>query len=186
MTIQIGDRPDAEFSDPLQLMTDCHRRIERFLSILEKVVISGRGGHLDHESREAINASLTYFREAAPKHTADEEESLFPRLARQQTNGDRSVAEQIRRLSSDHAAVQQRHADIERLAAQWLQDGYMSANDTGELLLNLAALKTIYASHIQLEDTKLFPQAKRLLGDDELAEIGMEMAARRGVRTIRI
>jgi hypothetical protein len=37
---------------------------------------------LNEEQRGAFEAALRYFREAAPKHTADEEESLFPRLRR--------------------------------------------------------------------------------------------------------
>ena len=32
---------------------------------------------LDDETRHALELALRYFREAAPKHTADEEESLF-------------------------------------------------------------------------------------------------------------
>ena len=35
---------------------------------------------MTEETRVALESALRYFREAAPKHTADEEESLFPRL----------------------------------------------------------------------------------------------------------
>jgi len=35
---------------------------------------------LTEETRAALESALRYFREAAPKHTADEEESLFPRM----------------------------------------------------------------------------------------------------------
>jgi hypothetical protein len=35
---------------------------------------------LTEETRAALETALRYFREAAPKHTADEEESRFPRL----------------------------------------------------------------------------------------------------------
>jgi hypothetical protein len=34
----------------------------------------------DTELRNALETALKYFREAAPMHTADEEESLFPLL----------------------------------------------------------------------------------------------------------
>jgi len=35
---------------------------------------------LTEETRCSPDLALRYFREAAPKHTADEEESLFPRV----------------------------------------------------------------------------------------------------------
>jgi len=34
MAIQIGAKPDSGFDDPIGMLKDCHRRIERFLGIL--------------------------------------------------------------------------------------------------------------------------------------------------------
>jgi Hemerythrin HHE cation binding domain len=75
MPVQIGATAH-NFSDPTGLLSDCHRRIEMFLRSLQTVA-SG-GPKLDEERRRALDLALRYFREAAPKHTADEEESLFP------------------------------------------------------------------------------------------------------------
>ena len=80
MNLQIGEPPSPSFQQPLALLSDCHRRVERFLGLLARVAAEGRGGLLDRRQREALEAALRYFREAAPRHTADEEESLFPRL----------------------------------------------------------------------------------------------------------
>jgi hypothetical protein len=33
MAIQIGQRPDHDFHEPLGLLSDCHRRIEHFLRV---------------------------------------------------------------------------------------------------------------------------------------------------------
>ena len=60
-------------------MSDCHRHIEMFLGALEGVA-SVIDHPLTEETRAALESALRYFREAAPKHTADEEESLFPRM----------------------------------------------------------------------------------------------------------
>jgi hypothetical protein len=67
------------FGNPVGLLSDCHRRIESFLSML-LAVASHADGALDMELPNALETALKYFREAAPMHTADEEESLFPLL----------------------------------------------------------------------------------------------------------
>src|SRR6185436_3871226 len=80
MPIQIGQKPSPTFQEPLELLSDCHRRVESFLRALILVAEQARGGELNSQQREALETALRYFREAAPKHTADEEESLFPRM----------------------------------------------------------------------------------------------------------
>ena len=80
MGIQIGQKPSPTFAQPLELLSDCHRRVESFLRALILVAEQARGGTLNPIQREGLQTALRYFREAAPKHTADEEESLFPRL----------------------------------------------------------------------------------------------------------
>ena len=78
MPVQIGAKAH-NFSDPTGLLSDCHRRIETFLRTLEGVAsVADRPS--TEEARAALESALRYFREAAPKHTADEEDSLFPRL----------------------------------------------------------------------------------------------------------
>ena len=80
MPIVIGAKPESSFTDPIGLLTDCHRRIERFLSILLQVSRAAHGEALNKEQRSAFETALRYFREAVPKHIADEEQTLFPRL----------------------------------------------------------------------------------------------------------
>jgi hypothetical protein len=82
MPITIGSKRESDFTDPIGMLGNCHRRIERFLNVLVTLATGEKGGLLTEEHRAALETSLRYFREAAPKHTADEEESLFPRLRR--------------------------------------------------------------------------------------------------------
>ena len=79
MPIVIGAKGESDFTDPIGMLGDCHRRIERFLNVLVSVAEQARGEAMNAEQHSALE-TLRYFREAAPKHTADEEESLFPRL----------------------------------------------------------------------------------------------------------
>lgn len=80
MAVQIGAKLDSGFSDPIGMLTDCHRRIESFLGILCVVVGRAQGRGLTIEERSAIRAALQYFRVGGKRHIADEEESLFSRL----------------------------------------------------------------------------------------------------------
>src|SRR5688572_25428781 len=80
MPIQIGQKPSPTFHQPLELLSDCHRRVENFLGTLIIVAEQARGAELNPHQREGLETALRYFREAAPKHTADEEESLFARM----------------------------------------------------------------------------------------------------------
>jgi hemerythrin-like domain-containing protein len=179
MLIRIGARPDHGYDEPLGLLSDCHRRIERFLAALVLTTSAGNGGPLTRQQRADIEGALTYFANAAPKHTADEEESLFPRL-RGVADADavRALAT-IERLEHDHDVADEHHRCADALLRQWLADDRLDASSLGKLRAHLAALQTLYSAHIAVEDRELFPAAGRVLTRDDLATIGREMAARR-------
>ena len=46
MPITIVKKIESDYSNPLGLLSDCHRRIERFLDVLIKVTIQARGADL--------------------------------------------------------------------------------------------------------------------------------------------
>jgi hemerythrin-like domain-containing protein len=177
MPVQIGQKRESDFSDPLGLLSDCHRRIERFLAVLVKVSEHAQGRELNAEERAAFENALEYFRNSAPKHTADEEDSLFPRLRAQTSLG------YLTELESDHQAADRDHQLVDALGRRWLSEGALSAEQARELTHALARLSAMYSRHIALEDQELFPLAARLLPADQLADVGREMADRRGVKT---
>src|SRR5215475_7981668 len=107
MGIQIGAKPDSGFDDPLGMLKDCHLRIEHFLRILCFVAERAHGPILTEEEATAVQSALNYFRVGGRRHTADEEQSLFPRLIA--TGG---FAE-LDRLEEDHAEADESHAEVE-------------------------------------------------------------------------
>ena len=181
--IQIGGRRESDFTDPIGMLSDCHRRIERFLGTLIVVGREAHGGPLNNEQRTALESGLRYFREAAPKHTADEEESLFPRLRCIESPEAKAVLAQIDALEDDHDRADRSHREIERLGQRWLTEGQLTAEEAARFANRLAALSDLYQRHISLEDNVVFPSAKRLLASAETHAVGAEMAARRGVPT---
>lgn len=179
MTISIGNKTDSDFNDPIGLLEDCHRRIEKFLNVLLTLANQAQGKSLTEEECAAIKTSLQYFREAAPKHTADEEESLFPRLRASQHHAAKDIVSNLDHLQTDHAAAVQSHGAIDELFRQWLADGFLSAPDCVRLTSLLHSLQDVYSRHIREEETQIFPNAARVLTTVDLRAVGLEMAKRR-------
>lgn len=181
MPIQIGGQTQADFTEPIQLLMDCHRRIENFLGMLQKVVDRFGDSELNDEARRALAAALDYFAHAAPNHTADEEESLFPRLRQTQDDALASVIEQAAALERDHRHAEEMHARVERVGRAWLSNGRLDRADLERIREDLRLLSALYAAHIALEDEQLFPAASSALDQASLADMGCEMAQRRGL-----
>lgn len=176
MPVQIGAKLDSGFDDPLGMLQDCHRRIERFLALLCDVASRAHARALADEEAAAIRAALSYFREGGRRHTADEEESLFPRM--------RSVApagtlDPVDRLESDHREADQLHDAIDRLYSAWLAAGVLDPAHQQEMLEKTSRLRALYAEHIHTEEAIVFPAAARLLDRHAIAAIGSEFRARR-------
>ena len=180
MSVQIGQKQESDFSDPLGLLSDCHRRIEHFLAVLVRVSETAKGRVLEPVEKTALENALAYFRNSAPKHTADEEDSLFPRL--------RAAAEAIASLGcvagleQDHQLVTRDHHIVDSLGRVWMERGELTTAEHREMTQALKRLSDTYSRHIAVEDQELFPLAARILQSDDISEMGLEMARRRGVK----
>ena len=179
MPVQIGGKKESDFNNPLGLLSDCHRRIEQFLSTLIRICEEVEGGFLTPPDATALEKALQYFREAAPKHTADEEDSLFPRL--RSRGAGRSTLRCMEGLEEDHEVAERAHQAVDAQGRRWLERGSLGDVELLEMRQSLKRLAQLYARHIEIEDQQLFPLAGRVLAADQLAEVGREMAERRGV-----
>lgn len=184
--IQIGAPLAHDFTNPLGVMSDCHRRIEHFLHLLIVVTDQARGATLNSEQRDAMEVALRYFEEAEPKHTADEEQSLFPLLRASQHPGAAEALAIVDVLAQDHRTAQAHHDRVAVLAHRWLAGGRLPADAARELAERLDALATLYRRHIPLEDSELIPLARGILDAAHTARLGREMAARRGISPTRL
>jgi hemerythrin-like domain-containing protein len=176
MAIQIGAKPDSGFDNPLGMLQDCHRRIERFLHILSTVAAQAANRSLNHEESAAVTAALHYFQEGGRRHNADEEESLFPRLRAAQPG---SPLADLAHLEDDHRRTEQLHHQVEALYRTWIASSALSPADQTQLLAATTELQRIYTAHIHLEESTVFPHAAQLLTPDAIAAIGSEFQARR-------
>jgi hemerythrin-like domain-containing protein len=179
--IQINASPQHGFDEPLGLLSDCHRRVERFLDAMIRAVETSRDGVPAPGISAGLEAALRYFREAAPRHTADEEDSLFPRMLAAGGPRAAAAAEVIARLNAQHEAAEALHGAVDALSHRWLAEGRLPASDLARLRARLLQLRTIYEEHIAVEDHNLFPLAASMLDADALVGVGREMALRRGL-----
>ena len=188
MPVSLGSKPEHGFDQPLGLLSDCHRRIENFLDVmirvLERSQQAGRAA-LAPDEREALEAALRYFDVAAPRHTQDEEDSLFPRLRASADPDARAALARVASLEADHRHADAMHAEAKALSRRWLDAGPLAPAESQRLAEVLRALREMYTRHILLEDSELFPLAARVLDQQQLLEIGREMAQRRGLATPR-
>jgi hemerythrin-like domain-containing protein len=181
MPIVIGAKPESNFADPIGLLTDCHRRIERFLNVLVRVAADAQGAPLTPEQRTAFETALRYFRDAAPKHTADEESTLFPRLRASANPEAQAALARLDALEGDHDRADIAHAEADRLGRQWLDAGTLAPDAAAKLSATLAELTELYRAHIAVEEGEVFPIAARALSAGDRRAAGREMAGRRGL-----
>jgi hemerythrin-like domain-containing protein len=181
MPITIGARQESDFNDPIGMLGDCHRRMERFLAVIQTLASRHQGAALNEQEQNSLAASLRYFREAAPKHTADEEESLFPRMRAAGPAAVRALFDRIDALETDHRTAVKLHAEVDTLGQSWLNRGQLSPREASQLEALAGRLAILYQRHIALEDTEVFPTAAEILSPSDRQAIGSEMAARRGL-----
>lgn len=176
MAVQIGAKPDSGFDNPLGMLQDCHRRIERFLHILCEIGKTAEGRALTHEEVQAVEAALGYFRTSGPRHNADEEDSVFPRL---RASGIAEELEHVDRLEKEHEVAAHMHDSVDLLFSSWIANHELRPKDQQLLRENLDQLQAIYTEHIKLEETVVFPLAARHLSSDSIKAIGQEFQQRR-------
>jgi hemerythrin-like domain-containing protein len=175
MAIQIGAKPDSGFDDPIGMLADCHRRVEGFLGILCIVVERAQDRELTDEEKSAVQSAIHYFRLGGQRHTADEEESLFPRLRGKPNPAIDVIAE----LQSDHRRANRLHDSIENIYLTWISGGKLAPDEREQLLSQTGQLEELYSAHILMEETVVFPYAAKVLDSEVIAKIGAEFKMRR-------
>lgn len=134
---------------------------------------------LTEETRVALESALRYFREAPPKHTADEEQSLFPRLRQMHSPDVEAAIERLVLLEHDHLLAGSLRAEVENLGQRYLEAGSLESRGVEAFRKATASCISIYKQHISIEDDLVFPLAARLLSSSDKAAIADEMARRR-------
>lgn len=176
------------FNDPLGMLRACHRRIERALTVIERLAEQEQAQGLDEPAREALRQTQRYFATGVPRHSADEEEPLFPRLraAHLPSAGtrppDSAALQLLQSVEQEHEEAGAAHRELAALSEKLLQTGrFEIPEDRAHFCRLITALRQLYQEHIRAEDNELFPLAVRTISAADQGAIGNEMAARRGI-----
>lgn len=182
MLMQIGQKPEHDFSEPIGLLEDCHKRILHFMQILVMLVESVGVAALNIEDRNSLERSLFYFRTAGPRHNADEEESLFPQMRGHSDTQNERIFDRLESLAADHRWAETQHSEIDAIGSRWLSTGVLRSHDYSRLGTLVHSLSRFYAHHIEIEEKEVFPAARRILSPAESDIVGRKMAKRRGIK----
>jgi hemerythrin-like domain-containing protein len=151
--------------DPLEQLQRSHRRLEEACAALITAA-----AERDIETASDVCA---FFARQVRRHEADEEATLFPRLRDAGANGDlREILDRLSRQHRDHEGLQER---LESAVS-----GRFDGDLWQELTAVAALLAEAYRSHLDEEESHVFPAARTLLTSEALDAMSQEMDARRG------
>ncbi len=167
--------PDAErcaHGQAFEILSTCHEHIGERLGALEEVGRALRDApELEQQHLATLGEVLAFLDTAIPIHSADEEQSLFPRLRALPTFAGAVGDTPMDCMEAEHIE----HGDEKaRLKAA------IVTRDAGAVGRHAIALANAYRSHIAKEEEVLYPMARQLLTDPAaIADMTEEMRARR-------
>lgn len=162
-----------DFSDPLGLLRACHERVLKHCDILDNLIAHLADKGLDQDAKEAAAQVHKYFSVAGKHHHQDEEQDVFPRLARQSLK----LADRVHRLKQEHQELDQLWEQLGPLLAR--PATIEQADNFNTLVANYTEG---YRAHVRKENEELLDMAQHIFGNDELKQIGEKMAERRGIQ----
>ena len=170
----------AGFDEPLEMLTGCHRRIEKQLETLKRLRVHLEAHGVDAEATSAAQAVLKYFDQAATNHLEDEEADLYPMIERRINDpGEASRFHALRdALEADHRALEAAWARI-RKPLDGISEGLTRTLPESDVQSFVDA----YAHHILAEENTLKEFVDRWLDDGDRQMLGRAMASRRGVQS---
>lgn len=171
--------PDSApgFDQPIAMLKHCHDRIRKQLATLQQLPAHLAAHGADEQARQAAQAVLKYFDQAAPLHHADEEENLVPMLqAVAQGEDAATLAELVPGILQDHDDMDAMWQDLhEQLSAIGAAGGTVLSASTVQQFAER------YTSHMEREESRIAPMAKRLFDAAQMAQLGTAMQVRRGI-----
>ena len=162
------------FRHPLEFIFAEHDRQRIICAVIERLAEDLQAS----DARANVAHVLDHLENALPLHIADEEQDLFPLLWKRCIDDD-GIEELLALLQKEHKE------DVDHCAAlleplRVLAAGGQPANATEFIALALGFAR-FQRRHLGWENGTILPLAERRLTDDDKAELGRSMAARRGI-----
>jgi len=174
--------PAGRRDQPLHDFSQSHAGI--LLRLEQLRALPGRLAQPGAESRAARETAaelLRFFRDAVFEHHAEEEEALFPAVARSAARGDEAalVAALASRLTSEHREIEADWKAIEPALTR-IARGKPAALDGGIV----SRLCDTYAAHAQFEERAYLPLAASILGENDQAALALTLHVRHALDVV--
>ncbi|PXW98107.1 hemerythrin-like domain-containing protein [Sphaerotilus hippei] len=145
---------------PFQALDECHRQIAQALDRLGHFIEHLDDHGVDEQSRRHAGELVEFFTRTARAHHADEERLVFPDLL---VSEDVHLVQQVRRLQQDHGWLEEDWIELSpQLDA--ISQGY-SWYDIDALRHGAAIFTALYQDHIDLEESLVYPEARRRMAE---------------------
>jgi hemerythrin-like domain-containing protein len=156
----------------LSIIREEHAAVSALLRSLRLLAEKGPGEHRA-SFFESVRAMLFYLDEFPERrHHPNESNLLFPTLLRAAPE----LQSVIEKLEADHAAGEHRVRELQHMLVGWEVVG--DSRRAG-FVVALQDYVRLYLQHMHVEETHLLPQAARVLGPAQHAELDAAFAAAR-------
>lgn len=133
-----------------------HLEVLRVLKALEALLAHVDENGADEIARANAREVIAFFAGPAREHHAAEERLVFPSLL---SSGDADLVQQVRRLQQDHGWLEEDWIELST-HIEAIANGY-SWYDMNMLRLALPIFTALYHEHIALEESMIYPEARR-------------------------
>jgi hemerythrin-like domain-containing protein len=149
-------RPSTPQLGEFESLDNAHRAALAMLESFSKLLAHLDDRGLDDAARDSAREILGFFSGPGAHHHADEEKHVFPGLL---ASSDVELVQHVRRLQQDHGWLEEDwrelHPQVEAIA-----NGY-NWYDLAMLRLAVPVFDALYRDHIALEESLIYPAAKR-------------------------
>jgi iron-sulfur cluster repair protein YtfE (RIC family) len=138
----------------------CHQQTIATLDLLVQLVDKLDQHAAEEPVRRVAREIIGFFNSESRAHHAEEEHLVFPPLLQGQ---DKHLADKVRRLKQDHAWLEQDWLEL-GLQLDAIARGY-NWYDREALRKGTSSFVALYLDHIDLEESLIYPQARRRLAE---------------------
>ncbi len=139
-----------------EVMDQAHRAALIMLEGFSRLVSRLQDQGLDEPARQSAREVLSFFNGPGRTHHADEETHVFPSLL---ASGDPQLVSDVKRLQQDHGWLEEDWDEL-RPHVLAIADGY-NGYDLPLLVAAMPIFHALYLEHIELEETRVYPAARR-------------------------
>jgi len=157
-----------------EALDTCHRDVLKTLDVLARLIDHLEDKGVDDTAQSLAASIVKFFNENGRQHHVDEERLIFPGLL---ASGNAELVQHVQRLQQDHGWLEEDWLELEpQLEA--ISKGYSWYQIDG-LRAALPVFKALYLDHIDLEETLIYPEAKKRMVALEGAGSGRDGAENR-------